>query len=50
MTRIRIGASIIPPTTTTASGFWTCDPMPDDIAAGKRPTPAMMQVIRTGRI
>src|ERR1700704_2654674 len=48
--RITIGASIMPPTTTTASGFCTCDPMPDDIAAGRRPTPAMMQVIITGRI
>jgi hypothetical protein len=24
-----IGASIMPPTTTTASGFCTCEPMPD---------------------
>ena len=48
--RMTAGASIMPPTTTTASGFCTCDPMPVDIAAGKRPTPAITQVISTGRI
>ena len=48
--RMMIGASIMPPTTTTASGFCTCEPMPDDSAAGSRPTPAITQVISTGRI
>jgi hypothetical protein len=28
--RITIGASVMPPTTTTASGFCTCEPMPDE--------------------
>ena len=50
VTRMIIGASIMPPTTTIASGFCTCEPMPEDIAAGSRPTPAMTQVISTGRI
>src|SRR5690349_9176446 len=40
----------MPPTTTTASGFCTCEPMPDEIAAGRRPTPAITQVISSGRI
>ncbi len=48
--RMSSGASAMPPTTTTASGFCTCDPMPEDSAAGSSPTPAMTQVISTGRI
>src|SRR5476649_1235290 len=48
--RITIGASIIPPTTTMASGFCTCEPIPVESAAGSNPTPAMTQVINTGRI
>jgi hypothetical protein len=40
----------MPPTTTTASGFCTCEPIPVDSAAGNSPTPAMTQVINTGRI
>jgi len=49
-TRIRNGARRLPPTTTIASGFCTCEPMPVDKAAGRRPTQATMQVIATGRI
>src|SRR5882672_3842181 len=49
VTRITTGASIMPVTTTTASGFCTCEPMPSDSAAGSRPTPATTQVISTGR-
>src|SRR5258707_14068708 len=49
VTRITSGASIMPVTTTTAKGFCTCDPIPADIAAGNSPTPAMTQVISTGR-
>ena len=41
---------MMPPTTTSASGFCTCDPMPFDTAAGSSPTQATMQVIITGRI
>ena len=48
--KIKNGAKKLPPTTTTASGFWTCEPMPVEMAAGKRPTQATMQVIVTGRI
>src|SRR3979409_258791 len=44
VTRITSGASIMPVTTTTASGFCTCDPIPADIAAGSRPTPATTHV------
>ena len=40
----------MPPTTTSASGFCTCEPMPVEIAAGSRPTQATTQVIITGRI
>jgi len=40
----------MPATTTTASGFCTCDPIPADSAAGNSPTPATTQVISTGRI
>ncbi|MEH2569602.1 hypothetical protein V1289_009229 [Bradyrhizobium sp. AZCC 2289] len=39
----------MPATTTTASGFCTCDPIPDDNAAGSRPMPATTHVIKTGR-
>ena len=49
VTRITSGASIMPVTTTTASGFCTCDPIPADSAAGNSPTPATTQVISTGR-
>jgi hypothetical protein len=49
VTRITSGASIMPVTTTTASGFCTWDPIPADIAAGNSPTPAITQVISTGR-
>jgi hypothetical protein len=49
VTRMTSGASIMPVTTTTASGFCTCDPMPADSAAGNSPTPATTQVISTGR-
>ena len=49
VTRMTSGASIMPVTTTTASGFCTCDPIPVDSAAGNSPTPATTQVIRTGR-
>ncbi len=45
---IRIGASSMPPTTTSASGRCTCEPMPVEIAAGISPTQATMQVIITG--
>ena len=38
-----IGASIIPVTTTTASGFCTCEPIPSESAAGNSPTPATTQ-------
>ena len=48
--RIRNGASRIPPTTTSANGFCTCDPIPVEMAAGSRPTQAATQVIATGRI
>ena len=44
-----MGASIMPATTTIASGFCTCDPIPVDKAAGSNPTPATTQVINTGR-
>jgi len=44
-----MGASIMPMTTTTASGFCTWEPMPADNAAGNSPTPATTQVISTGR-
>ena len=37
MIRVTIGASAMSPTTTTASGFCTCEPMPDDSAAGSEP-------------
>jgi len=47
--RITSGASIMPVTTTIASGFCTCEPMPSDTAAGNSPTPATTQVISTGR-
>ena len=47
--RIRIGASRMPPTTTSASGFCTWLPMPVATAAGSSPTHAAMQVIITGR-
>ena len=47
--RITTGASIMPVTTTTASGFCTCEPMPCESAAGNSPTPATTQVINTGR-
>src|SRR5215510_15284488 len=50
VTRMTIGASIMPPTTTTASGLCTCEPIPLDSAAGNRPTPAITHVISTGRI
>ena len=40
----------MPPTTTSASGFCTCEPTPVEKAAGRRPTPATTQVITTGRI
>ena len=46
--RIRIGASSMPPTTTNASGRCTCEPMPVEKAAGSKPTQATMQVITTG--
>ena len=49
VTRITIGASIMPVTTTTASGFCTCEPIPSESAAGNSPTPATTQVISTGR-
>jgi len=49
-TSIRNGANVIPLTTTMANGFCTCEPMPLEIAAGKRPTPAITHVIKTGRI
>ena len=49
VTRMTIGASIMPVTTTTASGFCTCEPIPADSAAGNRPMPATTQVISTGR-
>ena len=49
VTRITIGASIMPVTTTTASGFCTCEPIPSESAAGNNPTPATTQVISTGR-
>ena len=39
----------MPPTTTSASGFCTWEPMPLDTAAGPSPTAATMQVIITGR-
>ena len=45
-----MGASVMPPTTTMASGFCTCEPMPVETAAGNRPMPAITQVISTGRI
>lgn len=38
----------MPPTTTSASGRCTCDPIPLENAAGNRPTQATMQVIITG--
>ena len=47
VTRITIGASIMPVTTTTASGFCTCEPIPPS-AAGNSPI-ATTQVISTGR-
>ena len=34
VTRITTGASIMPATTTTASGSCTCEPMPHDSAIG----------------
>src|SRR5271157_4517042 len=49
MIRMRTGASRMPPTTTRASGFWTYEPMPVEMAAGNRPTQAATQVIMTGR-
>ena len=41
---------MIPPTTTSARGFCTCEPIPFDTAAGMRPTAATTQVMTTGRI
>ena len=49
VTRMTTGASIMPATTTIASGFCTCDPIPDDTAAGSNPIPATTHVINTGR-
>src|SRR5262249_1156309 len=46
--RMTIGASIMPPTTTTASGFCTCEPIPVESAAGKSPTPAITQASDRG--
>jgi hypothetical protein len=48
--RIKSGANKLPPTTTVASGFCTCEPIPVDQAAGRRPTHATMHVMATGRI
>jgi hypothetical protein len=48
--RMRKGVSVMPPTTTTASGFCTYEPIPVDKAAGSKPTPAITQVMSTGRI
>ena len=48
--RKSMGASSVPPTTTTASGRWTWLPIAVEKAAGSRPTQAAAQVISTGRI
>ena len=40
----------MPPTTTSARGFCTCEPMPVDTAAGSSPTQAAMQVIGPHRV
>ena len=44
------GASVIPPTTTSASGFCTWLPIPVDSAAGNKPIAATRQVITTGLV
>ena len=49
MMSTRMGVSKMPPTTTRASGRWTCAPIAVDRAAGSNPTQAAMQVIMTGR-
>ena len=50
ISRLHIGESSIPATTTVASGCCTCVPMPLDIAAGTRPRHADSAVMNTWRM
>lgn len=47
---VRTVAVTSPPMMATASGFWLSDPIPDDNAAGNKPSIAISAVITTGRI
>jgi len=48
--RLQIGDSSMPPTTTQASGCCTCAPMPVEIAAGTRPMQAESPVMKICRM
>jgi len=48
--RLQIGDSNMPPTTTQASGCCTCAPMPVDSAAGTSPIQADRPVMKICRI